>query len=166
MVQLEAKTIYLSHNLNRMVNMDLIFRCLLVITLLFSTNSLLAGEFVDQGNDMIIDGKTGLTWQKSETNKMRWEIAKRFCLQSNLGGFSDWRLPSKLELLTLVERNKFNPSIDRSFFPKALPVNYWTSYTGASAVGSAAWLVNFGFGETLFFNKSNEFNVRCVRGTP
>lgn len=123
------------------------------------------GDYVDNGDDTVTDRKTKLMWQKMEVGKMRWETAKNFCNSYDLAGYIDWRLPTKAELTSLVERSMFNPSIDRRFFPKAEPDDYWTSSTGSAAVGSAAWLINFGYGDMRFFNKSNDFYVRCVRKT-
>jgi hypothetical protein len=118
---------------------------------------------MDNNDGTIIDNKTKLIWQKKEQGKMRWESANEFCKQSKLAGETDWRLPTKDELLSLTERSMFNPSIDRRFFPDAKPEDYWTSTLGTVSIGSAAWLVNFAYGDTHFFNKSNEYWVRCVR---
>ncbi len=131
--------------------------------ILLLTEMVVAGDYVDNGNGTITDKKTNLTWQKGEQGKKRWEVARRFCDTMELAGYDDWRMPSKKELISLVERNMFNPSIDRRFFPDAQPVDYWTTSQGTVSVGSAAWLVNFGYGDTHFFNKSNEYAVRCVR---
>lgn len=150
------------HPANRKKTMKCVKTSLLILLFLIVSLSVFAGDYVDNGNDTITDRKTGLTWQKKESRKMRWKQAVDYCLGLNLAGKSNWRLPSKRELLTLVERSMFNPSINRQFFPDAVPENYWSSSTGTIATGSAAWLVNFGFGEMHYFNKANEYLVRCV----
>lgn len=132
-------------------------------TLLFGSLPLMAADLIDLKNRTIKDKATGLIWQKGEQEKMRWEIADQFCQKLSLGGYKNWRLPSKQELMTLVERNMFNPCINRNFFPKAQPDNYWSSSKGTASVGSAAWMINFGYGEARFFNKYNKNLVRCVR---
>jgi hypothetical protein len=135
----------------------------LIAGMILTANVAIAGDYQDNGNGTITDVKSGLIWQKGEQGKMRWEVARRHCAMMKLAGFNDWRMPSKKELLTLVERNMFNPCIDRRYFSDAKPVEYWTISQGTLSAGSAAWLVNFGYGDTRFFNKSNEYAVRCVR---
>jgi len=39
---------------------------------------------------------------------------------SKYGGFSDWRLPTVDELTRIVNYGKFNPSINKSYFPKTM----------------------------------------------
>lgn len=135
----------------------------ILILLILLTSALSAGDYSNLDNDTVKDKKTGLIWQKGEQEKMRWEIARQFCGELTLAGFNDWRLPTKQELMTLVERNMFNPAIDRKFFPQAQPDNYWSSSIGTASVGSAAWMIHFGYGEARFFNKYNKHLVRCVR---
>ncbi len=129
----------------------------------FMAEVLIAKDYVDNGDGTITDNKTKLTWQQSSHKKMRWEIGKVFCQKLKLAGYSNWRMPSKIELLSLVERSMFNPSIDRKFFPTAKAESYWSGSEGTISAGSAAWLVDFGFGATHFFNRSNKYAVRCVR---
>lgn len=140
-----------------------LFQLFVFITLSIVSPTLIAAEFVDIKDGTIKDKNTGLFWQKGEQDKLRWEKAKQFCSKLRLAGKQDWRLPSKQELMTLVERNMFNPSIDRKFFPQAQADNYWSSSLGTVSVGSAAWMINFGYGEARYLNKYNESLVRCVR---
>ncbi len=135
----------------------------LAVGFLLAANVVIAGDYLDNGNGTITDKKTNLTWQKGEQGIMRWEIARKFCDNMKLAGYDDWRMPSKKELISLVERNMFNPCIDRRFFPDTKPSDYWTTSQGTVSIGSAAWLINFGYGDSHYFNKSNEYMVRCVR---
>lgn len=134
-----------------------------VLSLFLFNGMVHAGDFADNGDGTIRDRETNLTWQQGEQEPMRWEQAKSYCRSLELGGYDDWRLPTKAELLSLIEKSMFNPAINRRFFPDAQPKDYWTSSEGTSGVGSAAWLVNFGYGDTHFFNKSNAYLLRCVR---
>ncbi len=93
-------------------------------------------------------------WQKSEAGAMNWSQAMRACDNLKLGGYSDWRLPSKIELLELYK----NRGILRSYFL----VLYWSSSTHKDKM-DLAWYVYFrnGFEHSTF--KSAILNVRCLR---
>lgn len=49
------------------------------------------------------DSTSGLMWQVQPTGgAMKWQEAKSHCENLDLGGFSDWRLPTILELRSLI----------------------------------------------------------------
>ena len=58
----------------------------------------------DNGDGTVSDQNTGLTWQKAH-NKQRLSHydAKDDCESLNLGGYSDWRLPSIKELFSIAD---------------------------------------------------------------
>jgi hypothetical protein len=63
-------------------------------------------------------------------------------------GHSDWRIPSKDELLALVDSTNVVPNapkIDSTFFPSTAYWSYWSSSPDANEAHSA-WVVNFGDG--------------------
>ena len=78
---------------------------------------------------MVRDNITGLIWEvktddgsiHDKDNQYTWYDTEDFINSlnsSNYGGFSDWRLPTVAELASLVNYEKWNPSINRSYFPK------------------------------------------------
>ncbi len=73
----------------------------------------------------------------------------------------EWRLPTILELLTLVDYTKHNPA---SSDPGIDSDGYWSSTTYASDT-SYAWYVHFYRGSTYDYHKTNTNSVRCVRDT-
>lgn len=79
-----------------------------------------------------------------------------------LCGFADWRLPSRNELLTLVDKRR-RPSIDSVYFPDVQQVFYWTSTTD-SANRALAAIVVFNQGESYSSSKAQAGHVRLVRG--
>ena len=82
-----------------------------------------------------------------------------------LCGATDWRLPSRRELLTIVHAGATNPSIDGTYFPNTSATNFhWTSAT-FTAYPVNAWWVGFFDGYSPAGNKSSEVDVvRLVRG--
>ncbi len=80
-----------------------------------------------------------------------------------LCGVDDWRLPTRKELLSIVDNSRFEPAIDTNLFPQALSARYWTSSPYADQEGSA-WHVYFQYGEVYPDSKSQSHHVRLVRG--
>jgi hypothetical protein len=122
------------------------------------------GDYLDNGDGTITDQMTGLTWQAMEVLPKNWEQALAYCQQLDLGGFTDWRLPTIKELSTLVNEQQTNPSIDTTYFPATRSAPYWTSTTFTEHPGFA-WYVRFDNG--LEYNggyKGRRYFVRSVRG--
>src|SRR5208283_1399646 len=80
-----------------------------------------------------------------------------------LCGYTDWRMPTYRELLTLVHHGVQNPSIDATFFPNTQP---WAFWSGSSyvPVPEGAWSVVFFDGYPFAYYKTNANYVRLVRG--
>ena len=82
-----------------------------------------------------------------------------------LCGFSDWRLPTKDELETLVDYNNDpkQATINMSYFPEAIPSWYWTASENPQREGYA-WYVLFKNGIALNDLKERPKHIRLVRG--
>jgi hypothetical protein len=81
---------------------------------------------------------------------------------NGLCGAGDWRLPTRKELLSIVDNGRFNPAVDTGHFPNTPASNYWSSSTYADQPG-AAWQVNFRYGEVNPDDKGQGAHVRLVR---
>ncbi len=79
-----------------------------------------------------------------------------------LCGASDWRLPTKDELLGIVKAGATNPSIDTAYFPNTQSYWFWSSSPSAS-YSNHAWFVFFSGGGSYDDFKSSNFFVRLVR---
>jgi hypothetical protein len=86
-----------------------------------------------------------------------------YCEGLNLGGYTDWRLPTSKELQSLVDYSRYSPAINTTYFPNAAVSWYWSSTTFASYTG-VAWGVRFGDGHVSLPYKDNCNYVRAVRG--
>jgi len=80
-----------------------------------------------------------------------------------LCGAEDWRLPTKRELLSIVNNGRFKPAADVRFFPNVLSSYYWSSSPYPDERDSA-WQVYFLYGEASMSPKSQGNHVRLVRG--
>jgi hypothetical protein len=111
------------------------------------------------------DPKTGLEWQRRSPGKMNWYEALEYARSLLLDGKNDWRLPTAIELETLIDRTtqleRVRP-IMREEVPFRDTLSYWSSTTFAPNTHSA-WIVMFDGAYILSYYKSNEYYIRCVR---
>ena len=111
----------------------------------------------------VVDQVTGLMWQGDVGNTfMTFDDAQRACGALQLAGHDDWRLPSRIELISLLDMARTQPSINTIAFPTAPSEWFWTSTTSAGHP-EAAWYVYFYAGYPKTDDKGNRFSVRCVR---
>ena len=82
--------------------------------------------------------------------------------QKNFCGHNDWRLPTREEMMGLVNYGDSKVKIDTSYFPEALPSWYWTASSNESRP-EFAWYVLFKNGRSLNDLKENPKHIRLVR---
>ncbi len=117
------------------------------------------------GDKVVTDKTTALMWaQDDEVYTFNWADAKARCANSRRGGFTDWRLPTRIELLSLLDFTKpAAPMINSTAFPGETGwSSMWTSSPFATSSGGA-WAVNFGNGLSAFSTIGYQNAVRCVR---
>jgi hypothetical protein len=78
-------------------------------------------------------------------------------------GYTDWRLPNRNELTSIVELGCSWPTINTTVFPNTPSSNFWSSSPPAD-YSVDAWYVCFSYGNASNYGKSNSFAVRLVRG--
>ena len=132
-----------------------------ILTMMIATSIVLLADFSKSG-DIVTDSATGLQWQDDAVgSSVGWQGAIDRCEVLSLGGHSDWRLPNKKELLSIVDYSKYNPSINGEF-QSTTSSYYWSSTTHANSTNSA-WVVGFYYGYTNGDGKDDNYYVRCVR---
>jgi hypothetical protein len=115
------------------------------------------------GAAAVLDNTTNLIWVADESARMTWKAAGEYVKTLTVAGFTDWRLPTVEELFCLADRTKFDPAIDKAFFPQCDGGWYWSSTVDASSPGDYAWFVDFSDGYSLYYDQSHKGLVRAVR---
>ena len=121
-------------------------------------------HFVDNGNGTVTDTDTGLMWQQAGiSSATNWEGALQYAAALTLGSNTDWRVPNIKELQSINDETLASPSVDRSYFPDATAVLYWSSTT-MHGTTNQAWYLDCLYGLTSYTNKTTSLMLRCVRG--
>ena len=114
--------------------------------------------------DVVADRVTGLMWQRNLEDKLvTLPEARAQCEQVSLAGHDDWRLPSRVDLVSIIDLSRTEPAINVTAFP-ATPSNWFWSSSSVGEDPQAGWYVYFYFGYPKTDLASNQFSVRCVRG--
>ena len=115
---------------------------------------------------VVTDGITHLKWESRPRNaELTWEGAARYCESLELGGAADWRLPSVIELMSLIDFTQ-SPMIDNRVF-SATSSPYWTVQRGTES--GTYWTLSFRDGSTNDAAGRHDgaapttLPVRCVR---
>lgn len=112
---------------------------------------------------VIVDKVTGLMWQRAvDAGRYDWVASKAYCAGLMLAGHTDWRLPTEIELFSLVDPTATSPAIDAAAFPNTPPEFFWSS-SPLAGDPTGAWGTYFSYGGTGSGIASVENRVRCVR---
>lgn len=138
--------------------------------------------------EVVTDNKTKLLWQRtvptiykgcantSGKGACTWHEATRYCMSREVAdqlGAGHWRLPTKIELESLIDETTSRPAIATPAFPPESPqTGFWTStgYAGSqvsnAGVPSRAWVIEFERGKSQDLGTTSERSVRCVSSEP
>jgi len=120
----------------------------------------------------VVDNLTELEWVQAphalsgNSGATNWNGAVDFCNNLVYAGHSDWRLPSRKELMSLVDYGRYSPALPAGHPFTGVKLNsYWSGSSIASST-SIAWAVSVSDGGLSKFNKTNGGNyyVWPVRG--
>jgi len=127
-------------------------------------------EFIDEGCGLgtILDTFTGLCWDKNMNRfpGKNWSDSKNDCETLSINGYDDWRLPSSMEFLSILDSVSGNskPFLATLGFTSAQTF-YWTNSLLATAP-TKAWSVRIDTGTYRNFQNSNTvgaWKTVCVR---
>lgn len=120
------------------------------------------------------DRATGLMWKQcpeglsgvgcavGEALAFNWNYAIDQGVDAVFAGYSDWRLPTRTELMSLLLRRCYGVDIDVANFPNTPADYFWTS-TPAPYYADSAWAVHFGTGIPDYGTGRDAAYVRLVR---
>src|SRR5690606_27481601 len=85
------------------------------------------------GEETVTDLRTGLEWQRvALRSPISLDKAETYCSTLSIGGYTNWRLPTKKELESIVDRRVRAPSLYANAFLGTVNNYYWTSTKQAS----------------------------------
>ncbi|EOV0104641.1 TPA: DUF1566 domain-containing protein [Vibrio vulnificus] len=132
-------------------------------------------EFTDNGDGTVTHHTTGLMWQRCSLGQSwegqdcvgsaivdRWPFAQRYARENTYANYSDWRLPNKNELLSIVELRCYQPAINKQIFPNTEVNGGYLSSSPYAHYSRLIWHVSFldGVGSN---NSYSNGHVRLVR---
>ncbi|SLM48096.1 conserved exported protein of unknown function [Nitrospira japonica] len=123
-------------------------------------------EFNDEA---VLDKETQLVWERAPYSlSFIWKDARGSCPFKIIGGRRGWRLPSFVELMSLVDPTANASPLLPPGHPfsniHAVPGDFYWSATTSADVTTDAWEVFFGQGTTGPGDKMQMHFVWCVRG--
>ena len=121
--------------------------------------SLHFGDF----KNTVYDSSINLTWQddkRAKTITRNWKDSIEYCKNLDFKTYNDWRLPTKNELITIVDDTR-KPAI-KVEFKNSTSNYYWSSFTYDSG-SDFAWYIDFSNSDAYNSFKDNNYYIRCVR---
>ena len=143
--------------------MKLIKLCILSLLIAQSASA----EIVKNSKNTLKDTKTNYIWQdtkETKTNKRTFSEAVEYCKNLELDGRKSWELPGFMELFSIIDTKRYNPSISKSF-KNITPKDYWTTKTFGNATSNEAFVVNFVSGAFNRVKMNTKSFVRCYQKT-
>jgi hypothetical protein len=126
-------------------------------------------SYANNNDGTVTDNVTGLMWQQAASSStLMWGsastpgTAQNHCATLSTAGHDDWRLPSLIELVSLVDWTVTSPSINATYIPGTPANDFWSS-TPVAASLAQAWVVLFADGSLSFSREFYSAYVRCVR---
>lgn len=119
---------------------------------------------------MVEDKTTNLIWENISfanlANTLSWSDAVARCHNLTYGLYSDWRLPNKNEISSVLDYTKANPVFDTDFFSNISSSNLVFFWASTSVDADKAWLINSLDGRLQSSLKTNSgaHVAMCVRG--
>jgi hypothetical protein len=126
------------------------------------------------GGEAVLDKQTGLIWARNtEISKkdVPWQEAVKFCQNVEIDGQKGWRLPTRDELITLLDTSRSVPALPEGHpFTKMREfeyggqgrLGYWTG-TEYEGKNNSAWEVHFTFGRVIDTPKIFDSGIWLVR---
>jgi hypothetical protein len=119
--------------------------------------------------DVVLDRTTQLAWRRHTDRAVTWAEAKDACDALALGGQDDWRLPTRLELQSIMRMSDEGPMISTAAFDEAVDLRGadLTAWSASLVAGSPdqRWAARFDVGYLDPTDLTFLGRARCVRDT-
>ena len=145
--------------------------------------------YTDNFDGTVTDTETGLVWAKCSLGQnwvdntpndgsddqcsgtavgYTWKAALAAAQTANVGNYlgqTDWRMPNKKELASLMETACENPAINNNLFPAAPSFGYFWTSSSYVVNSTDAWVINPYNGDDDTQKKQYSNHIRLVRGS-
>jgi len=129
--------------------------------------------------EVAVDERMGLMWDRAfqDATPDSWQdpqpavaAATAYCEQLELAGFDDWRMPTRLELHSMVTHDRCRPAVDEEVFPDTpgeFRSPFWSSTSHfQGAQGLYQYAIGFHLGSITYDGDvTSPVHARCVRST-
>jgi hypothetical protein len=122
-------------------------------------------SFTDNGDGTVTDNVTKLMWPKQYANgDDTWTNASTQCGTFSLAGHKDWRLPTVIELVSIVDYSLGPGDVFNAVFTNVPnTTTYWTSTLVQATSTPQAYFVSINNGATYYAATSTSYPFICVR---
>jgi len=123
--------------------------------------------------EVVVDKTTSLVWQREEPTPVSgsYSAASTYCNDLSLAGQTDWRLPTRIEMLTILDYGTSPGVINKTLFPDSPQAGGSVTWTASLNLVRARLTDRYVIDIALAFvdiqtidQTSNLY--RCVRGGP
>jgi len=131
-------------------------------------------SYTKNGDGTVVDNITLLMWEDRITAQaFTWEEGIQACEELELAGFDDWRLPTRIEITSVLDHSDDHTGWAIEAFEAGnsgfhFSASDWIltiTQTGAGAGNDYAWAFNMSDGiVSNAYSKSNHSAIKCVRG--
>ncbi|WP_394828063.1 DUF1566 domain-containing protein [Pendulispora albinea] len=122
----------------------------------------------DVTEETVLDKTTGLMWQRRMTIEDVWAEASGACAKLALAGYRDWRLATRIEMISLLDYGPNAEYMNPNIFSQRTNISpQWTaSKYVVQPTSDARWVVRVLDAVVAHWDEasSEKFPVRCVRG--
>ena len=121
-----------------------------------------------RSNDVVTDLSTNLMWQDQNiSTSLNLNEGASYCQGLELNSYTDWRLPTIQELLSLIDYSReyllLDPIIKYNFYVSEGHYMSSTRYSATGPHGDSNWYINFYSGLKDIDSIRYDQVVRCVR---
>ncbi len=122
---------------------------------------------IQADTNCVLDNMTGLIWARNANlgGTMTWPDAIVYCTNLNYGGQTDWRVPNRRELSSLIDASEHHPALPTNHPFTGVKNDYYWTDAGIWGGGKGNALVVYMYnGYVDCYNKEKDNYVWPMRG--